>query len=211
MGIIGKMKQATTRIKPPAPVLEKDHGYQAYHSLQWWKEHLENGDSIELSYEDSLGDQHPRKLLFFDTIEHVSMVGAEPMDYLCFQKERTTLGNKSLAVPVIPSSVVRIFSVRGEEFVRSKNFKVAGKSEPEKKPEPQAQKHTGNTSGSTSGSSPEPRKKSGSGISTKPSTKLGFEIVEKEGRFYCPCGNNFGSKSHAVYHHKHHVRKQEGA
>ena len=164
--------------------IEKDHGYQAYHSLQWWKEHIENGDQVELSYEDSLGDQHSRKLLFFDVIEHVEMVGADPIDYLCFQKERTTLGNRSVAIPVLPSSVVKIFRIRGEEFVSGKKFRIAG-----------------NHSGS---SEPEQVKES----TVKTSNNSG--IVEKAGRFYCPCGNSYVDKGHAVWNHKNNIRAKTG-
>jgi hypothetical protein len=183
----GKVKRTVQRTRHPP--IEKDHGYQAYHSLQWWKDHMENGDQIELSYEDSLGDQHSKKLLFFDTIEHVEMVGADPIDYLCFQKERTTLGNRSVAIPVLPSNVVKIFMIRGEEFTSGKRFRIAGNAT--------EIKHSG---------SPEPEQVKESIVKT--SNNSG--IVEKNGRFYCPCGNSYVDKGHAVWNHKNHMNAKTG-
>ena len=188
-----KIWNPTTKVNQRAQriVIEKDHGYQAYHSLQWWKEHTENGDQVELSYEDSLGEQHSKKLLFFDTIEHVEMVGADPIDYLCFQKERATLGNRSVAIPVLPPNVIKIFMIRGEEFSPGKKFRITGKPREEKT-------HPGSPE-----TIPEPE------YAVKPTVKISrnsnFEITEKNKRFCCPCGNSYTDKGHAVWNHKKHI------
>ena len=177
---------------------------------------MENGDQVELSYEDSLGDRHPRKLLFFDTIEHVTMVGADPIDYLCFQKERSTLGNRSVAIPVLPSSVVKIFMIRGEEFSHGKKFRIVSEPAEEKVSGLRIQKDESKNSGSTSGIVSDPREKKPAeakkkGSVMKDAIKPDFNIVEKDRRYVCPCGNDFKTKAHAVYHHKNHIKKQEGS
>lgn len=172
--------------KEQVRTIETNKGYQAYHSLQWWTDHLKNSDEIVLSYEDSMGDRHVEKLLFFDDIRHIDIPGTEPVDYICFQKNRSMLGNKPLMVPVLPANVIKIFTIRGEEFRPGKRFKIDG-SVP-----------------THSGSVHNTEKKNTRTKGTEP----GFEIREKSGRFACPCGNDFGTRSHAVYHHKEHLKRR---
>lgn len=229
-------KQRKTTLK--AGIVERDKGYQSYHTATWWNEHLKHGDEVVISYRDGLDDAHEKKPLFFDEVRNVEIEGIENVEYLCFQVSKNNLGNKSLTIPILPVNVMKVFSIRGEEYHKGKKFKI--KEFPKEPVNPdtgvpdhslkgeeavkkmQELKELVNESPADEKTISEPETKneiSPAKTEKKPSTPkekksdnkdLGFEIVEKDGRFYCPCGNDFGKKAHAIYHHKNHLKKKGG-
>lgn len=199
-----------------AGIVERDKGYQSYHTSAWWNDHLQHGDKIVLSYRDGLDDAHEKQPLLFDEVRTVDIEGVESIDYICFQIADENLGNRSLTIPVLPVNVIKIFSIRGEEYYKGKKFKVDSPSysgSTAMEPENPVTDDSGTTEQEPASEKKDPefQKKEPVKSPVKPSSKdLGFEIVEKDGRFFCPCGNDFGKKAHAVFHHKNHLKKKEG-
>ena len=207
-----KQKKAIVK----AGIVEKDKGYQSYHTSAWWNDHLQHGDKIVLSYRDGLDDAHEKQPLLFDEVRTVDIEGVESLDYICFQIADENLGNRSLTIPVLPVNVIKIFSIRGEEYYKGKKFKVDSPSysgSTAMEPENPVKDDSGTTEQEPASEKKDPefQKKEPVKSPVKPSSKdPGFEIVEKDGRFFCPCGNDFGKKAHAVFHHKNHLKKKEG-
>ena len=199
-----------------AGIVERDKGYQSYHTSAWWNDHLQHGDKIVLSYRDGLDDAHEKQPLLFDEVRTVDIEGVESIDYICFQIADENLGNRSLTIPVLPVNVIKIFSIRGEEYYKGKKFKVDSPSysgSTAMEPENPVKDDSGTTEQEPASEKKDPefQKKEPVKSPVKPSSKdPGFEIVEKDGRFFCPCGNDFGKKAHAVFHHKNHLKKKEG-
>ena len=194
-------------------------------------EHLKHGDEVVISYRDGLDDAHEKKSLFFDEIRNVEIEGIENVEYLCFQISQNNLGNKSLTIPILPVNIMKIFSIGGEEYQKGKKFKIKESLNEPVNPDTGVPDHSlrGEEAvkkmqelkalANESSADEKPISESEAKTEKKPSTPkekksdnkdLGFEIVENGGRFYCPCGNDFGTKAHAIYHHKNHLKKKGG-
>ena len=117
--------------------------------------------------------------------------------YVCFQKQLEDLGKRSIAIPVLLEDFISVDTVNGEVIVKEKKIrkikakpvkeKVVKQKEPMKKdPEPIVK--------------PAP-------VKERKHKSYGFEVTEKDGRYFCPCGISFSRKDTAVWRHsKKHLK-----
>ena len=123
--------------------------------------------------------------------------------YVCFQKQLEDLGKRSIAIPVLLEDFISVNTVNGEVIVKEKKIrkikakpvkeKVVKQKEPMKKyPEPIVKP--------AAIEKPAP-------VKERKHKSYGFEVTEKDGRYFCPCGISFSRKDTAVWRHsKKHLK-----
>ena len=184
------------------------------------------------------GNPKPVKL-YFDEVREFTDYGLE-MLYVCLQKDAKDLGNRSLTVPLVVDDIEDVVSVGGKpvkEFrkeMKAKTdlstsiplpsseehksvFKRLRKHKPtekldEKLPEPQANPVPVAEPSPLQVTKPDEKKDAIKPVKPSPRKRkeYDFEITEKDGRFFCPCGSSFGRRDTAIYIHRtRHTKKPE--
>ena len=126
--------------------------------------------------------------------------------YVCFQKQPEDLGKRSIAIPVLLEDFISVDAVNGEVIVKEKKIrKIKAKPVKEKVVK---QKEPMKKEGKKD---PEPIVKAAAIEKPAPvkerKHKYGFEVTEKDGRYFCPCGISFSRKDTAVWRHsKKHLK-----
>ena len=158
--------------------------------------------------------RNPEKF-YFDELREFDDYGLY-MLYACMQKDMKDIGNRSITVPVLVDDIEDVTSIDGKllkeyrkimKIVQRKNEKAALKNVQASSPLPSSE------------STPEPlpvpsinppEKNTGKPAkqSVRRKKEYGFEIMEKDGRFICPCGNSFGRRDTAIYVHRVRHNKQ---
>ena len=183
------------------------------------------------------GNPKPVKL-YFDEVREFTDYGLE-MLYVCLQKDVKDLGDRSLTVPLVVDDIDDVVSVGGKpvkEFRKEMKsnvnaptsiqlpsseehkslFKRLRKHKPTEKPSEKLEP-MGNPVPVIE-HSPLPETKSDEKkdaikpvkSSPRKRKEYDFEITEKDGRFFCPCGSSFGRRDTAIYIHRtRHTKKPE--
>lgn len=162
-----------------------------YNKKDFWTK-IQKGTKVSFTHRgSSIGTPEEHKM-FFDEIREFHDYGMDSV-YLCFQDSVADLGNRAKTRPVLIEDIT-VHDIDGEPVkegkrVRSPLPKTPNpvKVEKREKPEKKVIEH-------------EPH--------TKKGHDYGFEITEKDGRFFCPCGSSFKRKDTAIWcHRKKHLKK----
>ena len=125
--------------------------------------------------------------LFLDETREFDSYGVRSF-YVCFQKKPEDIGNRAIAIPVLLDDFISVDAINGEPILKERKKKRERKTsvkEIKKKESGPVEK-------------PTPVKKGKS---------YGFEIAEKDGRYFCPCGTSFGRRDTAIWcHRKKHLK-----
>lgn len=182
-----------------------------FRQKSFW-ENIPKGTEIVLKKADSTEKQK----LYFDEIREFKDYGIE-MVYVCLQKDVKDLGNRSLTIPIVVDDIEDVVSIAG------KTTKEYRKSEPKIKKEEEknglmekVKKHIIKKESKpveaeivqkSEKRQPEPTnmaetEKASPVKSPRKRKTYDFEITEKDGKFYCPCGSAFGRRDTAIYVHR---------
>lgn len=157
--------------------------------------------------------------LFFDEIREYNEYGVY-MLYISLQKDLANLGSRMISVPVLVDDIEDVISIGGKtlkEFWKENKKSIQSDNQNEndehvkKQDEPKKSVKTENNTEINHTEievkkEPEPKPKSSSPRKKK---QYDFEIVEKDGKFFCPCGSAFGRRDSAIYTHRtRHMKKQ---
>lgn len=176
---------------------------------------------------------------YFDEVREFTDYGLE-MLYVCLQKDAKDLGNRSLTVPLVVDDIEDVVSVGGKpvkEFRKGMKAKTAlstsiplpsseehksvfkrlRKHKPsekpdEKQPEPQATPVPVSEPSTLPETKSDEKKDAVKPVqpSSRKRKEYDFEITEKDGKFFCPCGSSFGRRDTAIYVHRtRHTKKPE--
>ena len=169
---------------------------EKFKQKSFW-ESMPKGSKVSFTYRGSaLGKAPEVNELFLDEIRDFDDYDMNST-YVCFQKQLEDLGKRSIAIPVLLEDFISVDTVDGEVIVKEKKIrkikakpvkeKVVKQKEPMKKdPEPIVK--------------PAP-------VKERKHKSYGFEVTEKDGRYFCPCGISFSRKDTAVWRHsKKHLK-----
>ena len=177
---------------------------EKFKQKSFW-ESMAKGSKVSFTYRGSaLGKAPEVNELFLDEIREFDDYGMSST-YVCFQKQLEDLGKRAIAIPVLLEDFISVDAVNGEVIVKEKKIrKIKAKpvkdkvvqKEPKKKEEKK---------------DPEPIVKPAAIEKPAPAKerkhKYGFEVTEKDGRYFCPCGISFSRKDTAVWRHsKKHLK-----
>ena len=179
---------------------------EKFKQKSFW-EGMPKGSKVSFTYRGSaLGKAPEVNELFLDEIRDFDDYEMNST-YVCFQKQLEDLGKRSIAIPVLLEDFISVDTVNGEVIVKEKKIrkikakpvkeKVVKQKEPIKKegkkdPEPIVKPvHI---------EKPAP-------VKEKKHKSYGFEVTEKDGRYFCPCGTSFGRRDTAIWcHSKKHIK-----
>jgi hypothetical protein len=174
--------------------------------------------------------------LYFDEVREFTDYGLE-MIYVCLQKDVKDLGNRSLTVPLVVDDIDDVISVGGKavrEFRKEMKsnaivptsvqvpsseehkslFRKLRKHKPSEKPDEKPELLANPVPVADPSPDTKSDEKKDDVKPVKPSPRkrkeYGFEITEKDGKFFCPCGSSFGRRDTAIYVHRtRHTKKPE--
>jgi len=152
-----------------------------YRTKNWWEkeQNVKKGDKIKISYLDTGGDTHNRTL-YFDDIR-IFDDNYPNNAYIIFQEKPENIGRKDLAVPIVPTNITTLEEIRNEPYTDKKRHIQSPNLNPTPAVKSLGRKGNGN---------------------------IDFEIIERDGRFVCPCGHSYSQKGHAVWNHKKHISQR---
>ncbi len=153
--------------------------------MEIW-EKLQNGDEVEIA-DTSYGKK--QRTLVFDKVICANDYGQNFIQ-IVFQTSKENLGRRDIPVIYHPKEfkIMAINGVEVKEF--EKSLKSKSKSKEDK---PFKAKETVEVT-HTDGDTP-----------FKTYENSGFVITERDGKFYCPCGNKYGILRSAIWTHKKHI------
>ena len=178
---------------------------EKFKQKSFW-ESIPKGSKVSFTYRGSaLGKAPEVNELFLDEIREFDDYGM-CSTYVCFQKQLEDMGKRSIAIPVLLEDFISVDAVNGDEIVKEKKTRkikvkpVKEKTVNQNKPMKKEKKDS------------EPIVKAA--VIEKPASakekkhKLyGFEVTEKDGRYFCPCGTSFGRRDTAIWcHSKKHIK-----
>ena len=193
-------KQKTETLVKTAPldnlVLDTHHPYR---SNGWWLDHVKQGDSVSLEWDDLICDHH-EATMFFDTTRTWED-GLQPSFMLIFQKKKEDMGRKDICIPVIPTNIKRLISINENPFEPGKHFKVKEEKPKTEEPEPEKLKLTVSEDKKIQS---EPEEK----IVNKPEPEpVKRDNKKQRYRIICTCGKEYGDG--AWYKHRNKEGKEE--
>ena len=150
--------------------------------------------------------------LFFDEIREYNDYGVY-MLYISLQKDLANLGSRMISIPVLVDDIEDVISIGGKtlkEFWKENKKRVSSVVQNEKdeidQPAKKKDKPIKTENHTETEVKKDPTPKSSSPRKRK---QYDFEIVEKDGKFFCPCGSAFGRRDSAIYTHRtRHMKKQ---
>ena len=177
---------------------------EKFKQKSFW-ESMPKGSKVSFTYRGSaLGKAPEVNELFLDEIRDFDDYDMNST-YVCFQKQLEDLGKRSIAIPVLLEDFISVDTVDGEVIVKEKKIRKI-KAKPVKEMVVK-QKEPIKKEGKKD---PKPMK---AAAIEKPTPakdrkhKYGFEVTEKDGRYFCPCGISFSRKDTAVWRHsKKHLK-----
>ena len=179
---------------------------EKFKQKSFW-EGMPKGSKVSFTYRGSaLGKAPEVNELFLDEIRDFDDYEMNST-YVCFQRKAEDLGKRALSIPVLLEDFISVDTVDGEVIVKEKKIRkikakpvkemVVKQKEPIKKegkkdPEPIVKPvHI---------EKPAP-------VKEKKHKSYGFEVTEKDGRYFCPCGTSFGRRDTAIWcHSKKHIK-----
>ena len=179
---------------------------EKFKQKSFW-ESMAKGSKVSFTYRGSaLGKAPEVNELFLDEIREFDDYGMSST-YVCFQKQLEDMGKRAISIPVLLDDFISVDAVNGEVIEKEKKSrkprsikaivkevkqKEPKKKEPENKKEPDPVK---------------PVKVEKPASPDKKGKSYGFEVTEKDGRYFCPCGNSFGRRDTAIWcHRKKHLK-----
>lgn len=169
---------------------------EKFKQKSFW-ESMPKGSKVSFTYRGSaLGKAPEVNELFLDEIRDFNDYEMNST-YVCFQRKAEDLGKRALSIPVLLEDFISVDSVNGEVIVKEKKIrKIKAKPVKEmvvKQKEPMKK-------------DPEPIVKPAP-VKERKHKSYGFEVTEKDGRYFCPCGISFSRKDTAVWRHsKKHLK-----
>ena len=192
-------KEDEVKMEVKTVVLEDTH--HPYRVNGWWADHVKQGDSVTLEWDDLIGDHHEATMAFDTTRTWED--GLQPNFMLIFQKKKEDMGRRDICIPVVPSNIQRLISINEIPFKPGKHFKVK-----EEKPKVET-----NHSETEIKKIQEPKNKLEKKIVVEPKSEPKTEPIKitenkkQRYRILCTCGKEYGDG--AWYKHRNKEGKEE--
>ena len=178
---------------------------EKFKQKSFW-EGMPKGSKVSFTYRGSaLGKAPEVNELFLDEIRDFDDYEMNST-YVCFQKQLEDLGKRAIAIPVLLEDFISVDAVNGEVIVKEKKIrKIKAKPVKDKVVQKEPIKKEGKKD-------PEPIVKpvhieKPAPVKEKKHKSYGFEVTEKDGRYFCPCGTSFGRRDTAIWcHSKKHIK-----
>ncbi len=186
-----------------------------YENKKWWKENTKRGDVITFK----LKNENERSLIFERASYHNDY--GEDMLNLVFQDTQDNLGNKRDAKIFHPEDVqvIKINDLPLKEYEsgirkerrRLERLKSNNSTSADLVRRNPANKIEIPDKANPYNSEEELEEMEEDIVPQKMPVKHGydFDVKEINGRFICPCGNSYGLKGHAIWHHRNHVKRKQ--
>lgn len=177
-----------------------------YKSKEFWF-NVPKGTEIEIQKRKG-----SKMKLYFDEVREFNDYGLN-MVYICLQKDKNDIGNRAICVPVLLDDVVDGsidgVSIHEKKIKRSEKEKDENKSEKDIERISETQSERQKKDEDLDEKKKENEEEVLNNKKGRKKKEYDFLIIEKNDKFYCPCGSAFSRRDTAVYVHRtRHMNKK---